>query len=72
MSALKDNVVRRKGVVKWFSGTKNYGFIAAASGDWFVHGSDVVEDTELREGEDVSFIEGQSRGRPCARQVMRL
>lgn len=45
-----------KGKVKWFNPIKNYGFIGAYSGkDLFVHGSEVKEEREIVEGDEVEF-----------------
>lgn len=50
-----------KGEVKFFNGTKNYGFIAPEGDgeDHFVHRSD-VESGELEKGDEVEFesVEG--------------
>jgi cold shock protein len=50
--------VREQGVVKWFNGTKGYGFIQRSSGeDVFVHFSAIQESgyKTLNEGESVEF-----------------
>ena len=50
---------RIRGIVKWFSNQKGYGFITPANGgkDVFVHFSAVQTDgyKELNEGQDVEF-----------------
>ena len=51
-------VVREKGVVKWFNAAKGYGFIQRASGeDVFVHYSAILSDgyKTLKEGDSVKF-----------------
>jgi CspA family cold shock protein len=50
--------VKEQGVVKWFSGSKGYGFIQRSSGeDVFVHFSVIQENgyRTLNEGESVEF-----------------
>jgi len=53
-----------KGTVKWFNPDRNYGFIERETGtDVFVHGSEVVGERLLKEGDRVSFkIEEGDRG----------
>ena len=58
------------GTVKWFNGTKGYGFIAPedGSGDVFVHVS-AVEKAGLRalnEGQKLSFEVQKERGKTAA------
>ena len=65
-----------KGVVRWFTNAKGYGFLGAEGNpDVFVHYSSIQNDgyKSLKEGEEVLFkvIEGES-GRPQADQVRRL
>ncbi|WP_281292298.1 cold-shock protein [Terriglobus albidus] len=50
--------MKEKGVVKWFNGTKGYGFIQRADGkDVFVHFSAIQDEgyKTLNEGEAVEF-----------------
>jgi cold shock CspA family protein len=65
---------RRRALVKWYNSVKGYGFLTdhASGQDVFFHSSAVVEERDLRPDEFVTYIEGNERGRPCARQVMRL
>ncbi len=51
-----------KGTVKWFNGTKGYGFISRASGeDVFVHFREIAGDgyKTLNEGDVVQFEVGR-------------
>jgi len=63
-----------QGIVKWFSESKNYGFITPAEGgeDVFVHGSDVRDRSRLLEQGDTVWFEvvNGSRGRH-AKEVTR-
>jgi CspA family cold shock protein len=54
----RNQVVREKGVVKWFNAAKGYGFIQRASGeDVFVHFSAIQMSgyRTLEEGAEVEF-----------------
>ena len=66
-----------RGIVKWFSSQKGYGFIASEGhDDVFAHYSEIVDDGTgfrfLQPGAEVEFeiIEGE-RG-PRARQIVKL
>lgn len=64
-----------RGVVKWFSDTKGYGFIEMESGkDIFVHFSAIVGEGHraLKEGEDVEFEVVQGAKGPQAASVVRV
>jgi CspA family cold shock protein len=57
-NGIGDQVVREKGVVKWFNAAKGYGFIQRASGeDVFVHFSAIEMSgyRTLEEGTEVEF-----------------
>ena len=58
------------GIVKWFNGTKGYGFIAPedASKDIFVHVSAIEKAglRELKEGQKVSFDVAMNKGKTSA------
>lgn len=68
-------MAREKGVVKWFSTEKGYGFIRRESGDEvFVHHTDIdVEGyASLRNGESVEFEVFESDRGPKARKLVPL
>ncbi|GAH56198.1 unnamed protein product [marine sediment metagenome] len=46
---------RVKGKLKWFSTEKGYGFIESNGIDYFVHHSELKDDDEFHEGDDVEF-----------------
>lgn len=57
-------MTKEQGTVKWFNGSKGYGFIERdAGGDVFVHYNSIVADgyRSLNEGQRVEFsvVEGQ-------------
>ena len=60
------------GTVKWFNESKGYGFINREGGaDLFVHFSNIVADgfKTLKEGQKVSFTEGEGKKGPQAENV---
>lgn len=68
---------RVTGTVKWFNGTKGYGFIAPDddSKDVFVHYSAIQGQTgfkNLEEGDRVEFTVEQGEKGPQASEVFRL
>ena len=66
---------RQTGTVKWFNGTKGYGFIEQDSGgDIFVHFSAIVGDgyRNLEEGQRVEFSVTQGPKGPQAQDVVAL
>lgn len=61
-----------KGTVKWFNESKGFGFIQRENGpDLFVHFSNISGDgfKTLKEGQSVSFTEGEGRKGPQAENV---
>jgi len=58
-----------KGTVKFFNGSKGFGFITPESGDdLFFHVSEIQGD-EPRDGDKVEFEVGQGQKGPCALSV---
>ena len=66
---------RQTGTVKWFNGTKGYGFIEQDSGgDIFVHYSAIVGEgyRNLEEGQRVEFSVVEGPKGPQAQEVVAL
>jgi CspA family cold shock protein len=66
---------RQTGTVKWFNGTKGYGFIEQDSGgDIFVHYSAIVGDgyRNLEEGQRVEFTVTEGPKGPQAQDVVAI
>jgi CspA family cold shock protein len=67
---------RIKGTVKWFNGSKGYGFIAPEDGskDVFVHHSAIQMEgfADLNENDSVEFSIEQGPKGPSAIRVVRL
>ena len=66
---------KEQGTVKWFNGSKGYGFIERDSGeDVFVHFSAILEDgyRSLDEGQRVEFVVTQGDKGPQASEVIVL
>jgi len=65
-----------QGTVKWFNESKGYGFITPDDGgqDLFVHFSEIQGEgfKTLREGDGVSFEEGQGQKGPQATNVQKI
>ncbi len=60
------------GKVKWFNDSKGFGFISRDDGaDLFVHFSNISGNgfKTLKEGQDVTFTEGEGRKGPQAENV---
>ncbi|HEX6356710.1 cold-shock protein [Actinophytocola sp.] len=62
-----------QGIIKWFNGTKGFGFIAPADGgaELFVHHSEIqdYESHGLAEDQRVEFEVGEGRKGPQAMSV---
>jgi CspA family cold shock protein len=66
---------KEQGTVKWFNGSKGYGFIERAEGgDIFVHYNAIVGDgyRNLEEGQRVEFNVTQGQKGPQAENVVVL
>jgi CspA family cold shock protein len=66
---------KEQGTVKWFNGSKGFGFIERDSGeDVFVHYSAILEDgyRSLDEGQRVEFVVTQGEKGPQATEVILL
>jgi len=66
---------KEQGTVKWFNGSKGFGFIERESGDdVFVHYSAIKSDgfRTLDEGQRVEFIVTQGQKGPQAQDVVPL
>ena len=66
---------KEQGTVKWFNGSKGYGFIERDSGeDVFVHYSAILSDgyRSLDEGQRVEFVVSQGEKGPQASEVILL
>jgi CspA family cold shock protein len=64
---------KEQGTVKWFNGSKGYGFIARDNGeDVFVHYSAILADgyRSLEEGQRVEFVVTQGDKGPQATEVI--
>jgi len=64
---------KEQGTVKWFNGSKGYGFIERAQGDdVFVHFNAIVADgyRNLEEGQRVEFNVTQGQKGPQAEDVV--
>jgi CspA family cold shock protein len=64
-----------KGIVKWFSDQKGYGFIEQENGeDLFVHYSSIEGNgfRTLAEGDEVTFEVGEGKKGPAAQNVMKV
>ncbi len=66
---------KEQGTVKWFNGSKGYGFIERAEGaDVFVHFNAIVGDgyRNLEEGQRVEFTVTQGQKGPQAENVVAI
>ncbi len=65
---------RITGVVRWFDGSRGYGYITAEGKDVFVHYSAITGNglKNLREGDQVEFVVEDSYRGPQAVEVVRL
>jgi CspA family cold shock protein len=65
---------RATGIVRWFDGSKGYGYISAEGEEVFVHYSAITGNgvKNLLEGDKVEFVVEDSLRGPQAKQVIRL
>lgn len=65
---------RATGIVRWFDGSKGYGYISAEGEEVFVHYSAITGNgvKNLLEGDKVEFVVEDSLRGPQAKQVTRL
>ncbi|HOJ02189.1 MAG TPA: cold-shock protein [Anaerolineaceae bacterium] len=66
---------KEQGTVKWFNGSKGYGFIERDSGeDVFVHYTSIQQEgyRTLTEGQRVEFVVTQGEKGPQAQEVVIL
>jgi cold shock protein len=65
---------RATGIVRWFDGSKGYGYISAEGEEVFVHYSAITGNgvKNLLEGDKVEFVVEESLRGPQAKQVIRL
>ncbi len=66
---------KEQGTVKWFNGSKGFGFIERdAGGDIFVHFNSIIGEgfKNLNEGQRVEFIVEQGEKGPNAQEVVAL
>ena len=65
---------RATGIVRWFDGSKGYGYISAEGEEVFVHYSAITGNgvKNLLEGDKVEFVREDSLRGPQAKQVTRL
>ncbi|MBA7615282.1 Cold shock protein CspC [subsurface metagenome] len=61
-----------RGMVKWFSIKKGYGFIVCEGKDYFVHVNDIEKDSNLDKGDQVSFEAEQAKKGVKAVNVRRI
>lgn len=61
----------RNGIVKWFNDAKGFGFISSEGSDFFVHFKEIQGQgfKSLKEGDRVTFEQGESLKGPVAKNV---
>lgn len=61
----------QKGIVKWFNDAKGFGFISSEGSDYFAHFKEIQSQgfKSLKEGDKVSFEQGQSAKGPVAKNI---
>lgn len=67
-------MTKSKGTVKFFNTQKGFGFITPESGgkDLFVHANNLLDETVLKEGQQVEYVEQEGRKGPEAKEVKAL
>lgn len=62
----------QKGIVKWFSDPKGFGFVESEGKDFFIHFKEIQAEgfKSLKEGDNVLFEPSQSAKGPIAKNLI--